>query len=128
LHITIEEKEITILGIPSTKISDTPELLLEQQAKKESTMPDIETEIECPRCYDTAYFIKYDYNMKIVDHNVLYRDHILLIVYSYILVVYYLHKSNLDHCPYRWNCCSICVGLRRPDATYVLLLDCCCCT
>jgi hypothetical protein len=23
--------------------------------------------------------------MKIVDHNVLYRDHILLIVYSYIL-------------------------------------------
>jgi hypothetical protein len=24
--------------------------------------------------------------MKIVDHNVLYRDHILLIVYSYILV------------------------------------------
>jgi hypothetical protein len=28
------------------------ELLLQQQAKKGSTVPDIETEIECPRCYD----------------------------------------------------------------------------
>jgi hypothetical protein len=30
------------------------ELLLQQQTKKESksTIPDIEAEIECPRCYD----------------------------------------------------------------------------
>jgi late competence protein required for DNA uptake (superfamily II DNA/RNA helicase) len=28
------------------------ELLLRQQTEKEPTIPDIETEIECPRCYD----------------------------------------------------------------------------
>ena len=28
-------------------------------------------------------------------------------------------------CAYRWNCCSICMGLCRPDATYALLLGCC---
>jgi hypothetical protein len=28
------------------------ELLLQQRTKKETTIPDIETEIECPRCYD----------------------------------------------------------------------------
>jgi hypothetical protein len=28
------------------------ELLLQQQTKKESKIPDIETEIDCPRCYD----------------------------------------------------------------------------
>jgi hypothetical protein len=28
------------------------ELLLQQQTEKESARPDIEQEIECPRCYD----------------------------------------------------------------------------
>jgi hypothetical protein len=28
------------------------ELLLKQQTEKERTTPDIEMEIECPRCYD----------------------------------------------------------------------------
>jgi hypothetical protein len=28
------------------------ELLLQQQTEKERTIPDMETEIECPRCYD----------------------------------------------------------------------------
>jgi hypothetical protein len=28
------------------------ELVLQQQTKKEAAIPDIETEIECPRCYD----------------------------------------------------------------------------
>jgi hypothetical protein len=30
----------------------TKELLLQQQTKKEPTIPDIETEIDCPRCFD----------------------------------------------------------------------------
>ena len=43
-----------------------------------------------------------NYNVKNLDHNVLYRDHILLIVYSYILVLSILsqaiisNRSNID--------------------------------
>jgi hypothetical protein len=37
---------------PSYPVAPRFELLLQQQAKKASTVPDIETEIECPRCYD----------------------------------------------------------------------------
>ena len=80
-------------------------LLLQQQTEKELTIPDIEVEIECPRCYDimalssdfdrlyslceecnlslsiTSRAVRLhklcDYNMIIVDHIVLYRHHII---------------------------------------------------
>ena len=35
-------------------------------------------------------------------------------------------KGDDKSCTCRWNCCRICMGLRRSDATYAPLLECCC--
>ena len=35
-------------------------------------------------------------------------------------------KGDDKSCACRWNCCSICVGLRRSDAAYTILLEYCC--
>jgi ubiquinone/menaquinone biosynthesis C-methylase UbiE len=35
-------------------------------------------------------------------------------------------KGDDKSCACRWNCCSICVGLRRSDAAYAILLEYCC--
>jgi hypothetical protein len=74
----------------------------QQQSMQTEREPDMETEIDCPRCYDIMT-LSYDfdkfyyfceecnlsllikYTMKNLDHNTLYRYYILLIVYSYIL-------------------------------------------
>jgi hypothetical protein len=99
--------------VPATLPGDVgSELLLQQQTEKEPTIPDIETEIEieCLRYYDimalpsdfdrlyylckecnlslsitsrAVSFINYAINMKIVDHIVLYRYRILLMVYAF---------------------------------------------
>ena len=35
-------------------------------------------------------------------------------------------REMIRSCTCRWNCCRICMGLRRSDATYAPLLECCC--